>query len=208
MTHESGTSSAGDRLTTLQADCTQCFGLCCVALPFTAGADFAVDKKAGEPCANLQADFGCGIHERLRDKGFPGCTVYDCVGAGQQVSQVTFGGEDWRQSPGTARQMFDVFPVMRQLHELLRYVAEALTLPDAGPVHAELQRAQDDIDALTRGSATELAGLDVPALRHDVNALLLRAGDLARARVPGRRKNLRGADLMGARFRDGALRGA
>ncbi|WP_442277551.1 hypothetical protein [Terrabacter sp. 2YAF2] len=28
----------------LEADCAQCFGLCCVALPFTRSADFPVDK--------------------------------------------------------------------------------------------------------------------------------------------------------------------
>ncbi|MDX6352885.1 MAG: hypothetical protein QOF84_7675 [Streptomyces sp.] len=192
----------------LQADCANCFGLCCVALPFAASADFAVDKPAGKPCTNLGTDFRCGIHTRLRDEGFPGCTVFDCFGAGQKVSQITFGGQDWRQAPQTARQMFDVFPVMRQLHELLRYVTEALALPPARPVHAELRRALNDIDRLTHGSAESLAELDVPALRHDVNALLLRTSELVRAAVPGRRKNHRGADLIGARLKGADLRGA
>ena len=31
----------------LKADCASCFGLCCVALPFAASADFAIDKDAG-----------------------------------------------------------------------------------------------------------------------------------------------------------------
>lgn len=118
-------------MNTLRADCGKCFGLCCVALPFSASADFAVNKDAGTPCANLRADFGCGIHARLREGGFSGCTVYDCFGAGQQVSQVTFGGTDWRQAPDTARQMFDVFPVVRQLHELLWYLTEAHWTPPA-----------------------------------------------------------------------------
>jgi uncharacterized protein YjbI with pentapeptide repeats len=192
----------------LQADCANCFGLCCVALPFAASADFAVDKPAGKPCTNLGTDFRCGIHTRLRDEGFPGCTVFDCFGAGQKVSQITFGGRDWRQAPQTARQMFDVFPVMRQLHELLRYVTEALARPPARPVHAELRRALNDIDRLTHGSAESLAELDVPALRHDVNALLLRTSELVRAAVPGRRKNHRGADLIGARLKGADLRGA
>lgn len=39
----------------LEADCSQCFGLCCVALPFARSADFPVDKAAGEPCRNLLA---------------------------------------------------------------------------------------------------------------------------------------------------------
>jgi uncharacterized protein YjbI with pentapeptide repeats len=192
----------------LHADCANCFGLCCVALPFAASADFALDKDAGQPCVNLQADFRCGIHARLREQGFPGCTAFDCFGAGQKVSQTTFGGQDWRRNPQTARQMFAVFPVMRQLHELLWYMTEALALPPARPVHGDLRRARDDLDRLTRGSAETLAEVDVAALRHDVNALLLRTSELVRAGVPGRKKNHRGADLIGARLKGADLRGA
>jgi uncharacterized protein YjbI with pentapeptide repeats len=200
--------STDDGRLSLQADCASCFGLCCVALPFAASADFAVDKDAGQPCANLQADFRCGIHARLREQGFPGCTVFDCFGAGQKVSQITFGGQDWRQAPHVARQMFDVFPVMRQLHELLWYLTEALVLPPARPIHSDLRRALDDTDRLTRSSAGTLAEVDVAALRHDVNALLLRTSELVRAGVPGRKKNHRGADLIGAKLVGANLRGA
>lgn len=192
----------------LQADCASCFGLCCVALPFAASADFAVDKDAGRPCGNLQDDFRCGIHTQLRERGFPGCTVFDCFGAGQKVSQTTFEGRDWRQAPQTARAMFDVFPVMRQLHELLWYMAEALELPAARPVHGELRRSLDDVERLTRSDAETLVAADVAEIRQGVNALLLRASELVRAGVPGRKKNHRGADLIGARLRGANLRGA
>ncbi|MFD9353647.1 pentapeptide repeat-containing protein [Streptomyces sp. NPDC060031] len=192
----------------LHADCANCFALCCVALPFAKSTDFAVNKSAGTPCKNLRQDFRCGIHTELRDKGFQGCTVFDCFGAGQQVSQVTFGGRDWRTHPGTAGQMFEVFPVMRQLHELLFYVTEALTLPDARPVHAELRLALAETEALTRADAETLAPFDVGALRQGINALLLKTSELVRAKVPGRTKNHRGADLMGARLSGADLRGA
>lgn len=192
----------------LQADCASCFGLCCVALPFARSADFAVDKDAGKPCVNLQTDFRCGIHTRLREKGFQGCTVFDCFGAGQKVSQVTFGGTDWRQAPETARPMFEVLPVMRQLHELLWYITEALDLAPARPVHPDLRRALKRVDGLTRGDAASLTDLDVAALRDDVNALLLRTSDLVRAEVPGRKKNHRGAQLIGARLGGARLQGA
>ncbi|MFI8993709.1 pentapeptide repeat-containing protein [Streptomyces sp. NPDC053542] len=192
----------------LQANCAQCFGLCCVALPFAASNDFAADKDAGTPCTNLQADFRCGIHAQLRDKGFRGCTVFDCFGAGQQVSQVTFGGRDWRQHPDTARQMFAVFPVMRQLHELLAYVTEALDRPEARPAHEGLRTAQADLERLTLSPADVLAELDTEAVRQEVNALLLRAGELIRNAVPGKKKNHRGADLFGARLNKAKLQGA
>ncbi|KAA0921298.1 pentapeptide repeat-containing protein [Streptomyces apricus] len=206
----------------LTADCSRCFGLCCVALPFAASADFAVDKAAGTPCRNLRADFGCGIHAELRQRGFSGCTVYDCFGAGQKVSQVVFGGEDWRSRPGDeARLMFDVFRTVRHLQELLRYLTEALALPAARPLHAELRRALDRTEALTRRAPQEIAELDVASVRQDVNVLLLRASELARAGLggdakgrngkkgkKGRPKDRRGADLMGARLRGADLRGA
>ncbi|MFF6983021.1 pentapeptide repeat-containing protein [Streptomyces sp. NPDC008343] len=193
----------------LHGDCTSCFGLCCVALPFAASADFAVDKAAGKPCHNLRDDHRCGIHDRLRQTGFTGCTVYDCFGAGQKVSQVTFDGQDWRTgSREHARQMFDVFPVVRQLHELLWYLTEALALPAARPLHADLRRILDRTEELTRGTPQELAALDVAAHRQDVNVLLLKTSELARAGIGGGRKNRRGADLMGARLGGADLRGA
>ncbi|WP_395574764.1 pentapeptide repeat-containing protein [Streptomyces sp. BK79] len=193
----------------LRGDCERCFGLCCVALPFARSADFALDKDAGEPCPNLRTDHRCGIHAGLRQRGFSGCTVYDCFGAGQKVSQVTFGGQDWRTGPPErTRRVFEVFPIVRQLHELLWYLTEALALPAARPVHAELRRALSDTERLTRQTPDELAALDVPAHRQRVNALLLRTSELARAGTRGRKKNRRGADLMGARLRGADLAGA
>ncbi len=192
----------------LRADCGNCFALCCVALPFSKSSDFAVNKAAGTPCRNLLADHRCGIHAELRAKGFPGCTVFDCFGAGQKVSQVTFGGTDWRTSKKGAREMSAVFPVMRQLHELLRYVAEAATLDAARPIRDALREAYERIDALTRQAPEALLATDVATVRQEVNALLLCAGDLHRAQAPGRPRNHRGADLFGARLSGADLRGA
>jgi uncharacterized protein YjbI with pentapeptide repeats len=196
-------------LADLRGDCERCFGLCCVALPFTASAAFAIDKEAGKPCPNLRDDHRCGIHAGLRQKGFSGCTVYDCFGAGQKVSQVTFGGRDWRTgSREDARRMVDVFPVVRQLHELLWYLTEALALPPARPVHAGLRRALEQTEELTRRSPEQLAALDVGAHRQEVNVLLLKTSELVRAGTRGRRKDRRGADLMGARLKGADLSGA
>ncbi|MFB7355246.1 pentapeptide repeat-containing protein [Streptomyces gardneri] len=192
----------------LRGDCANCFGLCCVALPFAKSADFAVNKSSGEPCRNLQEDFRCGIHTRLRPSGFQGCTVYDCFGAGQQVSQVTFGGVSWREAPETARQMYEVFPVVRQLHELLRYLTEALALPAARPLHAELRAALARVEELTGGTPDALEKFDVAPVRAEVNPLLLRTSDLVRATAGGKPKSRRGADLIGKRLRGAKLRGA
>ncbi|MEN3540340.1 pentapeptide repeat-containing protein [Microbispora sp. ZYX-F-249] len=191
----------------MRADCANCFGLCCVALPFAASADFAITKDAGRPCPNLRDDFRCGIHARLRDSGFAGCTVYDCFGAGQKVSQVTFG-RSWRDEPRTADRMFEVFPVMRHLHELLWYLDEALSLPAARPIHPELRGAFEETERLTAGTPDDLLDVDVAAHREKVNVLLLRTSELVRASAGGRAPDRRGADLIGARLRKADLRGA
>ncbi|MFF5114421.1 pentapeptide repeat-containing protein [Streptosporangium sp. NPDC000509] len=201
-------STGGDRAD-LRADCESCFALCCVVPAFSASSDFAIDKKAGQACPNLLTDFRCGIHTRLRDKGFRGCTVYDCFGAGQKVSQVTFGGQDWRRVPQTAKRMAEVFPVMRDLHELLWYLTEALTLRPALSIHDELGLALERTERLTRDTPEALARLDVAAHRREVNALLLRASELVRAEAGrGKKKDRRGADLIGAKLKGADLRGA
>ncbi|MEU5425768.1 pentapeptide repeat-containing protein [Streptomyces olivoreticuli] len=192
----------------LKADCANCFALCCTVPAFSASSDFAVDKPARTPCPNLRTDFRCGIHTELRPRGFRGCTVYDCFGAGQKVSQVTFGGRDWRSAPDGGQRMFDVFPVMRDLHELLWYLTEARALPAARPVHGELTRALEETERLTARDPEALAAVDVPAVRQQVNPLLLRASELARAGFGGRKKERRGADLIGAKLKGADLRGA
>jgi uncharacterized protein YjbI with pentapeptide repeats len=158
--------------------------LCCVAPAFSASADFAIDKDAGRPCPNLQADYRCAIHARLRQRGFPGCAAYDCFGAGQKVSRMTFGGQDWR------------------------YLTEGLTLQAARPLHGELRLALDETERLTRDSPESLLELDVAAHRRGVSALLLRASELARAGARRHEQDREGADLIGADLRDADLRGA
>lgn len=57
------------------ADCANCFALCCVVPAFAASADLAIDKPAGQAGHNLQQDFRCGIHTRLRPSGSPAAPV-------------------------------------------------------------------------------------------------------------------------------------
>jgi len=191
----------------LRADCQRCFGLCCVAPAFAASADFAIDKPAGQACPQLRADFACTIHDRLRPAGFPGCDAYDCFGAGQQVAQITFGGRDWRQAPETAGQMFAVFAVMRDLHELLWYLAEARRLPPARPLRGQLDRARDRTERLTGAGPDALLELDLPAHQRDVDRLLRRTSELTRAGA-GAGADLARADLAGADLRTADLAGA
>jgi hypothetical protein len=165
----------------LRADCERCCGLCCVAPAFFASEDFAIDKRPGQPCPNLTREFRCSIHDRLRAHGFRGCVAYDCFGAGQKVTQVTYGGQDWQQSPQIAVQMFEVFEVMRQLHALLFYLNEALKLQAARSLHGELRLRLQELEAHSQESPDALLRLDVASHKAAVNDLLLRVSDLVRA---------------------------
>jgi hypothetical protein len=193
-----------DRRARLRADCSRCAALCCVAPAFARSADFAIDKPAGRPCPNLQSDFRCGIHDSLPERGFPGCVAFDCFGAGQHVTQVAFGGRDWRSDPGIAGSMFVLLPVVRQLHELLWYLAEAVDRDAAR--RAEIERVRTDVEELVNADPDDLATLDVGPHRTRVGALLQQVSDRVRAGHPG--PDRRGADLAGARLRRADLRGA
>jgi hypothetical protein len=187
----------------LKADCARCAGLCCVAPAFARSSDFAIDKPAGRPCPHLGDDFRCGIHEHLDQRGFHGCAVFDCFGAGQHLTQGTYGGRDWHAEPG----MLALLTVMRQLHELLWYLTEAVKLDAASRLHDRLRAAIAETVTLSDGSPEQLRALDLDAHRRRVNPLLQKASELARA---GARKgpDHRGAILIGAMLRGADLRRA
>lgn len=206
----------------LRADCEKCFGLCCVALFFSASEGFPIDKEAGQPCLNLQPDFRCGVHDSLNKQGLKGCIAFDCFGAGQKVSQASFGGQDWVRFPDSAEQMFKVFIIMMQLHELLWYLTEALSLEPTRPIHGELRSMLDETERLTYLSPGSLMEFDVAKHRTTVNTLLLKTSELVRTETRSRQKVRsgqkawsghqktigRGADLIGADLRRMGLRGA
>jgi len=206
-------------LPVLQSDCSSCFGLCCVLLPFSAVSGFGVDKPGGRPCLNLLDDDRCGIHTSLRADGWPGCTVFECFGAGQQVSQVTYSGVSWREQDNLG-EMGAVLSVMRQLHEMLVHLTEVeRRSPDPAA-----RAASDEIAELVTAEPEALLTYDLDALHERVGRLLADASarvrrdwpdaedrsrqDLAGQRLSGdhRGSSLRGAVLIRADLRDADLR--
>ncbi|TWT08442.1 pentapeptide repeat-containing protein [Planococcus sp. CPCC 101016] len=198
------------------ADCSNCFGLCCIALAFEASSDFPVDKGAGIPCKNLKNDFSCGIHKNLNLSGYTGCTVFDCLGAGQKVSQQTFGGISWKEQPQSALKMFQVLPVMQQLHEMLLYLTQAIQRGvDAQLAHA-LRKSRMAIETLTLASADVLLSVNLPEHRRQINELLVQVSDQVRLesgrfnKNQDRKKgpNFQGQDLIGKKFRGRDMKGS
>lgn len=167
----------------LRADCSQCIGLCCTALNLIASSDFAINKPEGSPCVNLQSDYRCHIHAHLREEGFKGCTVFDCLGAGQVVSQVTFKGQSWRDDPEIGARMFQVFPIMEQIHEMIAYAAEALSYELPQDLSEKLNVQLKELQSLTKRDADHLLSLDIVMYRFPLNGLLSETSKYIRERL-------------------------
>lgn len=75
----------------LVSRCEACCGLCCTMLYFAKSEGFPEDKAAGTPCGHLQPDFRCRVHSELGEKKLKGCLAFDCLGAGQKVTQQVYG---------------------------------------------------------------------------------------------------------------------
>lgn len=164
----------------LQTDCSRCQGLCCVAPAFDADQGFGHDKPAHQPCRHLQADFRCGIHGQLAERGYPACAAYDCHGAGQQLSAHLAAQPPWPQRKDAAA-VFDAFLAQRRLHE------QVLLLRLALPRAAALRPALEQLLLRVEAAAEACDGGAAAALEAEGRALLrgLRA-KLAPSSPPGR----------------------
>ena len=90
-------------------------------MPFSRASGFGVNKASGAPVPPPRARRPVR-HPRHPARGrLAGVTVFDCFGAGQQVSQVTYGGVSWREHDDLG-EMAAVLSVMRQLHEMLAHL--------------------------------------------------------------------------------------
>lgn len=202
----------------LRADCGNCFALCCTVFGFSRSVDFAEDKPAGSPCRHLGSDFSCTVHEKLRSRGFRGCAVFDCFGAGQAVSQRLFAGVSWRERSDTQQRMFSAFAIVKQLHEMSWYLSEAHERtydPDAAHEARELAST---IALLTSSDLVELFSVEMDVLHSAVRAILVEisaevrtsysaeVGDLDPRLAAG--ADLAGADLRAHRLCGADLRGA
>lgn len=228
MTSIDASSTPSDDRSALRANCGDCFALCCTAFGFQRSADFPIDKPAGTPCLNLADDFSCTIHESLRPRGFHGCTVFDCFGAGQLVSQELFDGTSWRDRPDTSPEMFATFSVVRQLQEMRWYLVEAGERAASPDLADHAHRLDSSIRGIIGGGTAVILDCDIASLRDEVRHVLVEASEEARggylataeaehhdglhpaADLAGRdlrARRLCGADLRGATLIAADLRG-
>lgn len=170
-----------------RGDCERCAALCCLSLAFDRSELFACDKAAGVRCSLLEPRHRCAVHAEREARGWGGCAAYDCVGAGQRVTQEVFGGRSWRDEPALVRPMMDAFWVMRGVQEARQLVHLSARLP-LTPAQAkrrdELERA---LQPEPGGALAAIAAFERGSLPREVSAFLasLRepgAGDRARGR--------------------------
>jgi hypothetical protein len=196
----------------LRPDCTKCVGLCCVAPTFTRSADFAIDKPTGVPCPHLTSECQCAIHDELRRHGFPGCVAYDCYGAGQALTAAIAPG-DWRSGPAVAKRMFAAFEAVRDLHELLWHLCEAVRLTQTEDLRNELATAIATTRTLASDELDAILAVDLAAHRRARTDLLRRVssevrGDARHPDIESRNGDLIGLDLSGRDLADANFRGA
>ena len=201
-----------DDRSALRANCADCFALCCTAFGFQKSADFAIDKPSGTPCVNLTDEFSCSIHDSLRPRGFRGCTVFDCFGAGQYVSRTLFGATSWRERPDTSADMFSAFAVVRQLHEMLWYLVEAAERATTSELSEPVNQLRDEILQTLAHDASEIITSDVEHIRAAVRQVLIEVSDEARGGYTAAEADMSdlrpSADLVGRDLRSIRLCGA
>lgn len=156
----------------LAADCRRCAALCCVSLAFDQGEQFAFDKPAGVPCPHLSTGDRCRIHRRLEQRGFAGCSRYDCLGAGQRVTQEVLPGRHWRQGADAARGIFEAFRVLRDIHAALELLESAARLPLSPSERASCRRLSRHLSPTTPWSQRTLAEFEDGPVFREVRVFL------------------------------------
>lgn len=165
-------NQSNNDLNYLKPQCEKCFGLCCVALYFFKTDGFPKDKKSGVPCQHLDKNFRCAVHNELKPLGHKGCRTYECFGAGQQISRVTFNGRDWRREPSTAELMFGTFLIIQQLHEICWYLTESLSYPLTAQLNEKVKQALDETKSAVGLPPEALKTYDITAHHAEISSLL------------------------------------
>ena len=149
----------------LVPDCGSCFGLCCVALPFAASADFPVDKPAGQPCGNLRSDF------RLRHPRPPARDRLEGLHRLRLLRRRPAGLAGDVRRGVLARRARDgqprCTPCCRSCGSCTRCCPTSgrRSRSPGDATRAELTALLDEVEELTRAPRTALLAVDLVALR-------------------------------------------
>lgn len=185
----------------LKIDCSKCSGLCCTALFFSKMDGFPEDKTAGKPCVNLQYDFRCKIHTELIQRKMKGCLGYDCFGAGQKVTQVIYNNSNWCTEPTKSQQIFDVFLVTFQVHQILYFLAEAKTIIPARELWNYINTLIKEGRDICKAFPQDILTYDIDKYKKRVNECLRNVNNLIRVNY-NHNKEEHKTNFLGKRFKE------
>lgn len=155
----------------LKIDCEACSGLCCVALYCSKTDGFPADKEAGTPCRHLESNYSCNIHSELLDRNYKGCITYDCFGAGQKTTQL-FEDVTWKENPNEKDNIFAIFLILFQLHQMIWYLIEASTLTSDEALLIRIDKLIKEYEQMLQQPIIDLLTLDLDEYRNRVNTVL------------------------------------
>lgn len=130
-------------------DCQCCSGICCAALYFSKMDGFPQDKKAGVPCVHLCQDGLCAIHSDLTKRRLTGCIQYDCLGAGQIVTQSLYPNTLWQDHPNQREQLFSDFVKVFQLQQMRWYLLQCTCLNGIDDLLFDMDQLLTEIKSAT-----------------------------------------------------------
>jgi len=156
----------------LKSDCSKCSGLCCVALFFSKIDGFPENKIAGKACSHLMTDYCCNIHCQLTKQKMKGCIGYDCFGAGQHVTQSVYQGKTWNDLFEQSAEIFDVFTVVFQLHQIRYFLIESMLFSIVKPLEKEIHTLYVENIKICHSSIKEILSFDLEKYKTTVNLVL------------------------------------
>ena len=133
-----------------------------------------------------------------------GCLAYDCFGAGQRVTRVCYPDRNWMDDPDLAGEIFEVFLIMVQLHQMQWYLVQAIPLAGDQPLISELEALLLENEEMAARSPGEILKLDVESYRKKVNKALRTVCGLTGAGSSGKEGS---RDYIGRDFRRSNLDG-
>lgn len=109
--------------------------------------------------------------------------------------------------------MFEVFVIMRQLHEMLWYLGDALTFVSNKNIKDQLNSRIQEIEQLTKLDANSIMNIDIEKYRTKVNSILRIANEIVKDKIAQYKinnskdkKNLKlGYDFIGTNLTDANL---
>ena len=146
-----------------------------VALALINNDDFETDLKSKEESEYIKINsfIDNWINENMR-----GCLAYDCFGAGQKVTQYCYPDVTWKTHPEKANEIFKVFLIIFQLHQMEWYLLESLSLIKDKQLQAKIETLISENEQITYQYSDEILQFDIEKYRSKANQVLKKVSSI------------------------------